>query len=110
MKPWEIQRKRAEKRRREEARRERKNAPRTAAQNFRIVRVEGGGELVETLVESVIVKNVDESVYEASYEEVEAGMTLVVEDSRGLIARAVVEEKVDADEEGSLRTLKIRVA
>ncbi len=111
MKPWEIQRKRAEKRRREEQRRERKKGPRSEPGRFRMVKWDGAsGTSTELLVASVIVKNPDESVFEAGFEDLEPGMVLVVEDEKGLIQKAVIEEKTLAAAEEELPVLKIRVA
>ena len=110
MKPFQIQKKRAEKRRREEARRERRKGPKQAPVNFRVLTRTASGETSELLVESVIVKNPDASVHEAVYDEIEAGMTLVLENARGLIEHAVVEEKIDSTEEGVPPTLRARPA
>jgi len=111
VKPWEIQRKRAEKRRREEARRERKKGPRSEPGRFRMVkRPEGTGEPTEVIVAAVIVKNPDESVFEAGYEELEPGMVLVVEDEKGMIQKVVVEGKTLAATEEELPILMVRVA
>lgn len=109
MRAWEIQKRKAQKRRREADRRERR---REAAQNnaFKLIFRDAAGKETETMTHSVIVKNSDESVYDAGFEEVEAGMTLVVEGHMGLIERAVIEEKVEPLEEGGIRILRTRRA
>ena len=110
MKPWEIQRKRAEKRRREEARRERKKGPRSEPGRFRLIKLDGAsGTSTEVIIAAVIVKNEDESVFEAGYEELEPGMLLVLEDEKGLIQKAVVEEKSPAAAEEEFPVLKVRL-
>jgi hypothetical protein len=108
MRSWEIQRRKAEKRRREAARRERKRAAR-GSRSFALIEadVETGTDREKT-AESVIVKNSDESVFEAEFEEIQPGMVLVVEGPSGLIQRAVVEDKQEGDEEGQGRTVRIR--
>lgn len=103
MRAWEIRQKRAQKRARELARKEKnKQAKETAT--FRLV-VAGREPAV---VESVIVKNPDESVAEATFEEIEPGMTLIVEGERGLIQRASVEEKVEQTEPELFREVRVR--
>jgi hypothetical protein len=109
VKPWEIQRKRAEKRRREEARRERKKNPRAEPGRFRLVKVGGAGAGPEVIVASVIVKNPDESVFEAGFDELEPGMALVLEDEKGLIQKGIVEEKVPSASEEELPVLTVRI-
>lgn len=106
MRPWEIQRKKAEKRRREAERRERRRDSREKA--FFTLRLEGATEADarETRTESVIVKRSDESVYDAGFVELEPGMTILVEGAMGLIERAVVEEKTEG--EGSVRIVRVR--
>jgi hypothetical protein len=111
VKPWEIQRKRAEKRRREEQRRERKKGPRSEPGRFRMIKLsEATGEPTEVILAAVIVKNADESVFEAGFDELEPGMVLVLEDEKGLIQKAVVEEKTLAEGEEELPVLKVRVS
>ena len=114
MKPWEIQRKRAEKRRREEQRRERKKNPRSEPGRFKLVKlgVAAGapGEAADVIVASVIVKNPDESVFEAGIDELEPGMVLVLEDDKGLIQKGVVEEKIPSASEEELPVLTVRVS
>lgn len=111
VKPWEIQRKRAEKRRREEARRERKKGPRSEPGRFRMVKwSEAAGASTEVIIAAVIVKNSDETVFEAGFDEIEPGMFLVLADEKGLIQKAVVEEKTLAATEEELPILKVRVA
>ena len=111
MKPWEIQRKRAEKRRREEARRERKKGPRSEPGRFRLIKIDGAtGAESEVIIAAVIVKNPDESVFEAGFDELEPGMVLVLEDEKGLIQKAVVEEKTLAAGEEELPILKVRLS
>jgi len=105
LRAWEIRQKRAQKRARELARKE-KNKHAKETSTFRLV-VEGREPAV---VESVIVKNPDESVAEATFEEIEPGMTLIVENERGLIQRASVEEKVELTEPEPLREVRARVA
>ena len=103
MRAWEIRQKRAQKRARELARKEKnKHAKETAT--FRLV-VAGREPAV---VESVIVKNPDESVAEATFDEIEPGMTLIVEGERGLIQRASVEEKVEQTEPEPFREVRVR--
>ena len=104
MRAWEIRQKRAQKRARELARKE-KNKQTKETSTFRLVVV--GRE--PAVVESVIVKNPDESVAEATFEEIELGMTLIVEGERGLIQRAAVEEKVELTEPEPLREVRVRV-
>ena len=111
MKPWEIQRKRAEKRRREEARRERKKGPRSEPGRFRMVKWDdASGASTEVIIAAVIVKNPDETVFEAGFDEIEPGMVLVLEDEKGLIQKAVVEEKTPSAAEEELPILKVRLS
>jgi hypothetical protein len=111
VKPWEIQRKRAEKRRREEARRERKKGPRSEPGRFRLIKIDGAtGAETEVIIAAVIVKNPDESVFEAGFDELEPGMVLVLEDDKGLIQKAVVEEKTLSAGEEELPILKVRLS
>ena len=109
VKPWEIQRKRAEKRRREEQRRERKKGPQSEPSRFRLIKFGTSGESTEQVVASVIIKNEDESVTEAGFEEIEPGMSLVVEDEKGLIQRAIVAVKALSETEEELPSVTIRV-
>jgi hypothetical protein len=104
MRAWEIRQKRAQKRARELARKEKHRQTREAS-TFQLV-VAGREPAV---VESVIVKNPDESVAEATFDEIEPGMTLIVEGERGLIQRASVEEKVDVTEPEPRREVRVRV-
>jgi hypothetical protein len=104
MRAWEIRQKRAQKRARELARKE-KNKHSRETSTFRLLVV--GRE--PSVVESVIVKNPDESVTEATFEEIEPGMTLIVEGERGLIQRAAVEEKVETTEPEPVREVRVRV-
>ncbi len=104
MRAWEIRQKRAQKRARELARKE-KNRHAKEASTF-VLAVAGREPAV---VESVIVKNADESVAEATFEEIEPGMTLIVEGERGLIQRASVEEKVELTEPEPVREVRVRV-
>jgi hypothetical protein len=104
MRAWEIRQKRAQKRARELARKE-KNKHAKETSTFRLVVVGREPEVVE----SVIVKNADESVAEATFDEIEPGMTLIVEGERGLIQRAAVEEKVETDEPEPVREVRVRV-
>jgi hypothetical protein len=104
MRAWEIRQKRAQKRARELARKE-KNKHAKETSTFRLIVV--GRE--PSVVESVIVKNPDESVIEATFDEIEPGMTLIVEGERGLIQRAAVEEKVEITEPELLREVRVRV-
>jgi hypothetical protein len=114
VKPWEIQRKRAEKRRREEQRRERKKNPRSEPGRFKLVKLgvtpAPAGEAVDLIVASVIVKNPDESVFEAGLDELEPGMVLVLEDEKGLIQKGIVQEKVPAVSEEELPVLTVRIS
>jgi hypothetical protein len=105
MRAWEIRQKRAQKRARELARKERAKSKRET-ETFRLVIVGREGE--PSVVETVIVKNEDESVLEATFDEVETGMTLIVEGATGLIERVVVEEKVDVEEPEAVRELRVR--
>ena len=66
-----------------------------------------GGE--PSVVASVIVKNSDESVAEATFEEIEPGITLIVEGESGLIQRVVVEEKLELDEPEPMREVRVRL-
>jgi hypothetical protein len=104
MRAWEIRQKRAQKRARELARKE-KNKHAKETSTFRLV-VDGREPAV---VESVIVKNPDESVIEATFDEIETGMTLIVEGERGLIQRAAVEEKVEITEPELVREVRVRI-
>ena len=106
MRAWEIRQKRAQKRARELARKE-KNKHAKETSTFRLVVAGRGGE--PSVVESVIVKNPDESVTEATFDEIEPGMTLIVEGERGLIQRAAVEEKVEITEPELVREVRVRV-
>ena len=103
MRAWEIRQKRAQKRARELARKE-KNKHAKETSTFRLV-VAGREPAV---VESVIVKNPDESVAEATFDEIELGVTLIVEGERGLIQRVVVEEKVEVTEPELVREVRVR--
>jgi hypothetical protein len=105
MRAWEIRQKRAQKRARELARKERTKSARETS-TFRLVTL--GHEEGAAVVESVIVKNADESVAEATFDEVEPGMTLIVEGERGLIQRASVVEKLDQIEPEAVREVRIR--
>ena len=104
MRAWEIRQKRAQKRARELARKEKKQRDKSVA-TFRLV-IDGEAEPLE--VESVIVKNEDESVAEAVFDEVETGMNLIIEGKTGLIERVVVDEKVEVDEPEPVRELRVR--
>ena len=104
MRAWEIRQKRAQKRARELARKE-KNKHAKETSTFRLLVT--GRE--PSVVESVIVKNPDESVREATFDEIELGMTLSVEGERGLIQRAAVEEKVEVTEPELVREVRVRV-
>jgi len=106
MRAWEIRQKRAQKRARELARKE-KNKHSKETSTFRLVVAGRAGE--PSVVESVIVKNPDESVAEATFEEIEPGITLIVEGERGLIQRVVVEEKLELDEPEPVREVRVRV-
>jgi hypothetical protein len=106
MRAWEIRQKRAQKRARELARKE-KNKHSKETSTFRLVVAGRAGE--PSVVESVIVKNPDESVAEATFEEIEPGITLIVEGERGLIQRVVVEEKLELDEPEPMREVRVRV-
>jgi hypothetical protein len=106
MRAWEIRQKRAQKRARELARKDKnKNAKETST--FRLV--VAGREGDASVVETVIVKNPDESVAEATFDEIELGITLIVEGDRGLIQRVVVEEKVEVTEPELVREVRVRV-
>jgi hypothetical protein len=56
----------------------------------------------------VIVKNPDESVAEATFDDVEPGAVLIVEGENGLIVRVVVVEKIDVAEPEPLREIRVR--
>src|SRR3974377_1654644 len=75
MRAWEIRQKRAQKRARELARKEKHRQTREAS-TFQLV-VAGREPAV---VESVIVKNPDESVAGATFAEIEPGAPLTVDD------------------------------
>jgi hypothetical protein len=106
MRAWEIRQKRAQKRARELARKE-KNKHAKETSTFRLVVAGRAGE--PAVVESVIVKNPDESVAEATFDELELGVTLIVEGERGLIQRVVVEEKVEVTEPELVREVRVRL-
>jgi hypothetical protein len=106
MRAWEIRQKRAQKRARELARKE-KNKHAKETSTFRLVVAGRGGE--PSVVASVIVKNPDESVAEATFEEIEPGITLIVEGESGLIQRVVVEEKLELDEPEPMREVRVRL-
>src|ERR1700690_26511 len=106
MRAWEIRQKRAQKRARELARKE-KNKHAKETSTFRLVVAGRVGE--PSVVESVIVKNPDDSVAEATLAEIEPGITLIVEGERGLIQRVVVEEKLELDEPEPMREVRVRV-
>jgi len=106
MRAWEIRQKRAQKRARELARKE-KNKHAKETSTFRLVVAGRGGE--PSVVASVIVKNPDESVAEATFEEIEPGITLIVEGESGLIQRVVVEEKLELDEPEPMREVRVRI-
>ncbi|MCM3875388.1 MAG: hypothetical protein NEA02_03105 [Thermoanaerobaculia bacterium] len=106
MRAWEIRQKRAQKRARELARKD-KNKHAKETSTFRLV--VAGREGDASVVASVIVKNPDESVAEATFDEIERGITLIVEGERGLIQRVVVEEKVEVTEPELVREVRVRV-
>ena len=106
MRAWEIRQKRAQKRARELARKD-KNKHAKETSTFRLV--VAGREGDASVVETVIVKNPDESVAEATFDEIELGVTLIVEGERGLIQRVVVEEKVEVTEPELVREVRVRV-
>ena len=106
MRAWEIRQKRAQKRARELARKD-KNKHAKETSTFRLVIA--GREGDASVVETVIVKNPDESVAEATFDEIELGVTLIVEGERGLIQRVVVEEKVEVTEPELAREVRVRV-
>ena len=106
MRAWEIRQKRAQKRARELARKD-KNKHAKETSTFRLVIA--GREGDASVVETVIVKNPDESVAEATFDEIELGVTLIVEGDRGLIQRVVVEEKVEVTEPELAREVRVRV-
>ncbi len=106
MRAWEIRQKRAQKRARELARKD-KNKHAKETSTFRLVIA--GREGDASVVETVIVKNPDESVAEATFDEIELGITLIVEGERGLIQRVVVEEKVEVTEPELAREVRVRV-
>ena len=105
MRAWEIRQKRAQKRARELARKD-KNKHAKETSTFRLV--VAGREGDASVVETVIVKNPDESVAEATFDEIELGITLIVEGERGLIQRVVVEEKVEVTEPELVRDVRVR--
>lgn len=105
MRAWEIRQKRAQKRARELARKD-KNKHAKETSTFRLV--VAGREGDASVVETVIVKNPDESVAEATFDEIELGITLIVEGERGLIQRVVVEEKVEVTEPELVREVRVR--
>ena len=105
MRAWEIRQKKAQKRARELARKERQKTKKES-DTFRLVIV--GRESEATVVETVIVKNQDESVAEATFDEVEAGATLIVEGAKGLIERVVVDEKIEITEPEPVREIRVR--
>jgi hypothetical protein len=105
MRAWEIRQKRAQKRARELARKD-KNKHAKETSTFRLV--VAGREGDASVVETVIVKNPDESVAEATFDEIELGITLIVEGERGLIQRVVVEEKVEITEPELVREVRVR--
>ena len=106
MRAWEIRQKRTQKRARELARKD-KNKHAKETSTFRLV--VAGREGDASVVETVIVKNPDESVAEATFDEIELGITLIVEGERGLIQRVVVEEKVEVTEPELVREVRVRV-
>ncbi len=106
MRAWEIRQKRAQKRARELARKD-KNKHAKETSTFRLV--VAGREEDASVVETVIVKNPDESVAEATFDEIQLGITLIVEGERGLIQRVVVEEKVEVTEPELVREVRVRV-
>jgi hypothetical protein len=106
MRAWEIRQKRAQKRARELARKD-KNKHAKETSTFRLV--VAGREGDASVVETVIVKNPDESVAEATFDEIELGVTLIVEGDRGLIQRVVVEEKTEVTEPELVREVRVRV-
>ena len=106
MRAWEIRQKRAQKRARELARKD-KNKHAKETSTFRLV--VAGREGDASVVETVIVKNPDESVAEATFDEIQLGITLIVEGERGLIQRVVVEEKVEVTEPELVREVRVRV-
>ena len=106
MRAWEIRQKRAQKRARELARKD-KNKHAKETSTFRLVIA--GREGDASVVETVIVKNPDESVAEATFDEIELGITLIVEGECGLIQRVVVEEKVEVTEPELAREVRVRV-
>ena len=105
MRAWEIRQKRAQKRARELARKEKKQRDKSIA-TFRLVIDGRDAEALD--VESVIVKNEDESVSEAAFDEVDTGMNLIIEGKTGLIERVVVDEKVEVEEPEPMRELRVR--
>src|SRR5215470_2931963 len=105
MRAWEIRQKKAQKRARELARKERQKTKKES-ETFRLVI--RGRESEAAMVESVIVKNQDESVAEATFDEVETGTTLIVEGATGLIERVVVDEQIDVSEPEPLREIRVR--
>lgn len=105
MRAWEIRQKKAQKRARELARKE-KQHHKKLTDVFKLVIT--GRETEAMMVETVIVKNVDESVAEATFDEVGLGTTLIVEGANGLIERVVVDEKVEITEPEPGRELRVR--
>jgi hypothetical protein len=101
---FEIRQKKAQKRARELARKEKR--AKKEADTFRLVVL--GRETEAAVIESVIVKNPDESVAEATFDEVEPGAVLIVEGENGLIVRVVVVEKIDVAEPEPLREIRVR--
>ncbi len=105
MRAWQIRQKKAQKRARELARKEKRRTAK-ASEGFRLLVL--GRESEATLVESVIVKNTDDSVSEATFDEVTPEMTLIIEGKRGLIERAVVDQKIESTGLGGSRELRVR--
>lgn len=104
MRAWEIRQRKAQKRARELARKERQRI-RKETETFHLI----VGTREPIVVDSVIGKEADESVFSATFDEVEVGMTLIVEGEDGLIQRAVVEEKHDPGEAEGAREVRARV-
>ena len=107
MRAWEIRQKRAQKRARELARKEKRQHSKEVDTFLLVVQ---GRESEATPVETVIVKNPDESVTEATFDEVDSGMVLIIEGKTGLIERVVVEEKVEPAEPEAVREIRVRTA
>jgi hypothetical protein len=105
MRAWEIRQKKAQKRARELARKEHQKTKKES-DTFRLVIA--GRESEATVVETVIVKNEDESVSEATFDEVETGTTLIVESATGLIQRVVVHEKIDVTEPEPVKEIRVK--